>query len=112
MLHLLRLWVESEHLGEGDHVFATVAEKTLRPAWVPARRAAGPQHAWFHDLRPTYSLHRANAGTPLGEPQQSLRHASITMTMRYAVYQRPMASTHYSQALSDMGLVLSPPSLT
>jgi len=27
------------------------------------------------------------------------------MTMRYAVYQPPTASTHYRQALSDMGLI-------
>ena len=41
---------------------------------------------------------------PLGELQQRLGHASITMTMRYAVYQPPMASTHSDRALSDMGI--------
>jgi hypothetical protein len=35
---------------------------------------------------------------------QRLGHASIQMTMRYAVYQPPMVSTHYDLALADMGL--------
>lgn len=41
---------------------------------------------------------------PLGELQQRLGHATITMTMRYAVYQPPVASVHYDRALADMGL--------
>jgi len=58
----------------------------------------------FHDLRHTYAVHCAKAGMPLGELQQRLGHATITMTMRYAVYQPPVASVHYDRALSDMGL--------
>ena len=108
VLDLLRLLVESENLGEGDQVFATVAEKTLRPAWEATRGAADLQDVWFHDLRHTYAVHCAKAGMPLGELQQRLGHASITMTMRYAVYQPPTASIHYSQALSDMGMARGP----
>ncbi len=103
MLDLLRIQVDSE--GKEDLVFGNVAEKTLRPAWEDARRAAGLEDVWFHDLRHTYAVHCAKAGMPLGELQQRLGHASITMTMRYAVYQPPTASTHYRQALSDMGLI-------
>ncbi len=58
----------------------------------------------FHDLRHTYAVHCAKAGMPLGELQQRLGHATITMTMRYAVYQPPVASVHYDRALTDMGL--------
>ena len=104
VLDLLRLWVESRSLGEEDLVFGTITAEALRPAWEDARRAAGLEDVWFHDLRHTYAVHCAKAGMPLGELQQRLGHASITMTMRYAVYQSPTASIHYSQALCDMGL--------
>jgi len=76
----------------------------LRKAWEKIRAAAGLEDVRFHDLRHTYAVHCAKAGMPLGELQQRLGHASIVMTMRYAVYQPPMASTHYDRALSDMGL--------
>ena len=104
VLELLRNWVESMKLGEKDRVFDAALEETLRPAWEAVRRAADLEDVWFHDLRHTYAVHCAKAGMPLGELQQRLGHASITMTMRYAVYQPPTASIHYSQALSDMGM--------
>jgi hypothetical protein len=35
-------------------------------------------------------------------------HASIQMTMRYAVYLPPMASTHYDRAISSPGIEARP----
>jgi integrase len=81
-----------------------VTTNTLRNAWEQIRAAAGLDEVRFHDLRHMYAVHCAKAGMPLGELQQRLGHASIQMTMRYAVYQPPMVSTHYDLALSDMGL--------
>ncbi len=97
-------WVTEEGLGEADPLFGSITTHTLRKAWEQIRSAAGLADVRFHDLRHTYAVHCAKAGMPLGELQQRLGHASIVMTMRYAVYQPPMASTHYDRALSDMGL--------
>ena len=76
--------MESENLGEEDRVFGTITAETLRPDFEAARRVAGLEDVWFHDLKHTYAVHCAKAGMPLGELQQRLGHASITMTMRYA----------------------------
>ena len=103
-LGALRAWVVEEELGEADLLFGSITTHMLRKAWEKIRSAAGQDDVRFHDLRHTYAVHCAKAGMPLGELQQRLGHASITMTMRYAVYQPPMSSTHYDRALSDMGL--------
>ncbi len=103
-LDALGSWLTEEGLGEADALFGSVTTHTLRKAWEQIRSAAGLADVRFHDLRHTYAVHCAKAGMPLGELQQRLGHASIVMTMRYAVYQPPMASTHYDRALSDMGL--------
>jgi len=81
-----------------------VAIQTIYHDQEHACRLAGIHDYPIHDHRHTYAVHCAKAGMPLGELQQRLGHASIQMTMRYAVYQPPMASTHYDRALSDMGL--------
>jgi len=103
-LEVLRTWVAEEELQESDPLFGSITTNTLRNAWEQIRSAAGLDDVRFHDMRHTYAVHCAKAGMPLGELQQRLGHASITMTMRYAVYQPPMVSTHYDRALSDMGL--------
>ena len=103
-LEALRAWVAEEKLEEPDPLFGSITTHQLRKAWEQIRSAANLPDVRFHDLRHTYAVHCAKAGMPLGELQQRLGHASITMTMRYAVYQPPMASTHYDRALSDMGL--------
>lgn len=103
-LEALRAWVAEEELQESDPLFGSITTHTLRKAWEQIRVAAGLDDVRFHDLRHTYAVHCAKAGMPLGELQQRLGHASIQMTMRYAVYQPPMVSTHYDRALSDMGL--------
>ena len=103
-LDALRAWVAEEGLEEADPLFGSITTHTLRKAWEQIRAAAELADERFHDLRHTYAVHCAKAGMPLGELQQRLGHASITMTMRYAVYQPPMASAHYDRALSDMGM--------
>lgn len=103
-LALLRRWVASEGLDSDEFVFAEVDEYNLRYAWEQIREEADLEDVRFHDLRHTYAVHCAKAGMPLGELQQRLGHANIQMTMRYAVYQPPMESTHYRQALAGMGL--------
>ena len=104
ILASLSAWVTAEGLEEAEGLFGPITTHTLRLAWQSIRSAAGLDDARFHDLRHTYAAHCAKAGMPLGELQQRLGHATITMTMRYAVYQPPVASVHYDRALSDMGL--------
>jgi integrase len=104
ILTSLQAWVAEEGLAEAERLFETITTHTLRLAWQSIRSAAGLDDVRFHDLRHTYAVHCAKAGMPLGELQQRLGHATITMTMRYAVYQPPVASVHYDRALSDMGL--------
>lgn len=108
VLELLRDWVQAKGIVDKDRVFDATLEETLRPEWEAIRRSADLEDVWFHDLRHTYAVHCAKAGMPLGELQQRLGHATITMTMRYAVYQPPTASIHYNRALSDMGMARGP----
>ena len=104
ILSSLKTWVAEEALEEAGGLFGSITTHTLRLAWQSIRSAAGLDDVRFHDLRHTYAVHCAKAGMPLGELQQRLGHATITMTMRYAVYQPPVASVHYDRALSDMGM--------
>jgi integrase len=104
ILSSLQTWVAEEAIEETEGLFGSITTHTLRLAWQSIRSAAGLDDVRFHDLRHTYAVHCAKAGMPLGELQQRLGHATITMTMRYAVYQPPVASVHYDRALSDMGL--------
>ncbi len=58
----------------------------------------------FHDLRHSFAVACAKSGMPLVELQQRLGHATITMTMRYAVYAPPTRSPHHELAMEDLGL--------
>ena len=51
-----------------------------------------------------YAVHCAKVGMPLVELQQRLGHATIAMTMRYAVYSPPVVSAHHQLALEGLGL--------
>ena len=104
MLQILRDWIAEAKLESGDRIFGCFTTSMLRKAWDRIRVEAGVEDARFHDLRHAYAVHCAKAGMPLGELQQRLGHTTITMTMRYAVYQPPIGSTHYARALKDMGL--------
>ena len=100
----LRRWVEENRLEPPDPLFPCVTNGGLRHAWERTREAVGLDDVRFHDLRHTYAVHCAKAGMPLGELQQRLGHATIAMTMRYAVYSPPVMSAHHRQALQGLGL--------
>jgi integrase len=91
-------------LDSSDLLFPGVTKGSLRHAWEKTREAAGLDDLRFHDLRRTYAVHCAKAGMPLVELQQRLGQATITMTMRYAVYSPPVMSAHHQMALEGLGL--------
>ena len=103
-LSKLKRWVEENQLDPSDLLFPGVTEGGLRHAWEKTRKAAELEDVRFHDLRHTYAVHCSKAGMPLVELQQKLGHATITMTMRYAVYSPPVVSTHHQLALEGLGL--------
>jgi integrase len=103
-LGAVRRWVDENQLESSDLLFPDVTNGGLRHAWEQARDAAGLAGVRFHDFRHTYAVHCAKAGMPLVELQQRLGHATITMTMRYAVYAPPVMSAHHQMALEGLGL--------
>ena len=103
VLDLLRLLVESENLGEGDQVFATVAEKTLRPAWETARRAAGLGGVWFHDLRHTFATLLIQQGESLAYVKDQLGHHSIQITVDTYGHLVPGGNRQAVDKLDDVG---------
>ncbi len=101
---LLKGWIAVEGLQPNESLFPRPTGSRLRAAWEQIREAAGIIDVRWNDLRHTYAVHCAKAGMPLVELQQRLGHATIAMTMRYATYCPPVASTHTDLALEAMGL--------
>lgn len=61
-----------------------LAYKWLREYWVRARKAAGAGDIRVHDLRHFPAQLLVNAGRPEAAVQTTMRHATPTMTRRYA----------------------------
>jgi integrase len=82
---LLAAWPEATRVG---HVFATASGRavhSVRTAFENAVETAKIEDFRFHDLRHTCASWLVMAGRPLLEVKDLLGHATITMTMRYAV---------------------------
>jgi integrase len=62
-----------------------LAYKWLREYWVRARKAVGADDVRLHDLRHLPAQLLANAGRPEASIQSTMRHATPSMTRRYAM---------------------------
>ena len=103
-LEMLRRFVAEEALRPSDTLFdPKITGSRVWHAWDRIRGQAGLPSVRFHDLRHTYAVHCAKSGMPMPELQQRLGHASLHVTMRYAIYS-PGGRDHYRSALEGMGL--------
>ena len=103
-LELVRRFVAEELLGPSDTLFdPKITGSRVWHAWDRIRQQAAIPHVRFHDLRHTYGVHCARSGMPMPELQQRLGHASLRVTMRYAIYS-PGGRDHYRNALEGMGM--------
>lgn len=75
-----------------------LAYKWLREYWVRARKAVGAGDVRLHDLRHFPAQLLVNAGRSEASVQSTMRHASPTMTRRYA---RQRDRGENAQALAD-----------
>ena len=73
--------------------------KDVKASFTSACKRAGIKDFRIHDLRHTFASWLVKNGTPLLEVSKLLRHASITMTERYA----HLAPEHLHQAVENLG---------
>ena len=102
---LLRGFLAAFPAEESDPLFP-FTQRQLRIAWDALRVAAklDDGEVVWNTFRHTYAVHCAKAGMPIPELQVRMGHASIQTTMRYAIYAPAQRTSHYSVALSAMGL--------
>ena len=73
--------------------------RDVKTSFNTACRRAGIKDFHIHDLRHTFASWLVMNGTPLFEVSKLLRHASITMTERYA----HLAPDHLQDAVNNLG---------